>query len=82
MTFFTGLATGATAPFLKLDVQGYERTVLEGAAATIPALVGLQLETSVVELYDGETLFPTCWACWQSTPNRSGRPRRRISGRP
>ena len=55
---FGAIVADASAPFLKLDVQGYERQVLDGAPSTIPALVGLQLEVSVVELYEGETLFP------------------------
>jgi len=45
-----------TAPFLKLDTQGFERQVLAGAAATLPSVVGLQLELSFVELYRGSML--------------------------
>jgi FkbM family methyltransferase len=39
--------------FLKVDVQGYERAVLDGAAALFEdgAIVGLQLELSFVPLY-------------------------------
>jgi FkbM family methyltransferase len=55
---FEASAAGASTPFLKLDVQGYERQVLEGAKSSLPAIVGLQLEVSVVELYEGETLLP------------------------
>lgn len=40
-------------PFLKIDTQGFEREVLEGAAATLPSLVGLQLELSLATLYEG-----------------------------
>ena len=39
--------------FLKLDVQGYERHVLEGAQASLPHLAGVQLELSMVPLYEG-----------------------------
>lgn len=44
---------------LKLDVQGYERQVLEGAEATLArgAVHGLQLEMSFVPLYDGGWLY-------------------------
>lgn len=44
---------------LKLDVQGYERQVLEGAEATLArgAIHGLQLEMSFVPLYDGGWLY-------------------------
>ncbi|MDW8124859.1 MAG: FkbM family methyltransferase [Geminicoccaceae bacterium] len=41
--------------FLKLDVQGYEAAVLDGAAALWPRIVGVQLELSLVPLYEGET---------------------------
>ncbi|MGD9623004.1 MAG: FkbM family methyltransferase [Mycolicibacterium sp.] len=41
--------------FLKIDVQGYERAVLDGASESLAngAIVGLQLELSLVPLYDG-----------------------------
>lgn len=48
--------TGAAVPFLKIDTQGFERQVLAGAEATIPRLVGLQLELSFVPLYQGGML--------------------------
>ncbi len=44
-------------PFLKMDVQGYEQRVLEGATQVLGRIVGLQMELSLVPLYDGETLF-------------------------
>jgi FkbM family methyltransferase len=43
--------------FIKIDVQGFERKVLEGAAKLIKRTVGLQLELSLMPLYEGETLF-------------------------
>lgn len=39
--------------FLKIDTQGYERAVLAGAGATLPRLVGLQMELPVIHLYEG-----------------------------
>ena len=44
--------------FVKLDVQGYERHVLEGASACLESelIVGLQMELSYVELYSGSWL--------------------------
>lgn len=46
------VAAGATRPFLKLDVQGFEAKVLDGGAKSLPQLVGLQLEISLVPLYE------------------------------
>lgn len=50
--------------FLKLDVQGFERHVLAGAGARVADCVGLQLEVSLVPLYEGGMLFreATDWA--------------------
>lgn len=44
----------ARAPFLKIDTQGYEREVIVGAAALLPLLRGVQVELSIVPLYDGQ----------------------------
>jgi FkbM family methyltransferase len=43
--------------FLKIDVQGYEAEVLAGAAALLERLTGIQLEMSLVPLYQGERGF-------------------------
>lgn len=43
--------------FLKLDVQGYEKNVLNGAQDTLKHIFGIQLETAFHELYMGEMLF-------------------------
>ena len=42
---------------LKLDVQGYEQRVLEGARQVLPRFSLLQIEMSLVPLYDGELGF-------------------------
>jgi FkbM family methyltransferase len=42
---------------LKLDVQGYEQQVLEGAKGILPQIKGIQLEMSLIPLYQGELLF-------------------------
>ncbi len=44
-------------PFLKMDVQGYEKYVLDGATRMLDRVAGLQMELSLVPLYEGETLF-------------------------
>jgi FkbM family methyltransferase len=43
--------------FLKLDVQGYERNVLEGARQTLDRIVGLRIELSILKCYEDEPLL-------------------------
>lgn len=43
--------------FLKLDVQGYERRVLEGARRSLDRIVGMRIEVSLVDSYEGEPLL-------------------------
>ena len=45
--------------FLKVDVQGYERAVLDGASGLLSnrAIIGLQLELSLVPLYGGAMTY-------------------------
>ena len=42
--------------FLKIDTQGYESQVLDGASVLLDRLVGVQLELSLVPLYAGQPL--------------------------
>lgn len=60
---------------LKVDTQGYEDRVLDGAAAILPRIAGIQLELSLVPLYRGQVLLPDMierlrqldfglWALW------------------
>jgi FkbM family methyltransferase len=39
---------------LKLDTQGYEYMVLQGAINSLPLIIGIQIEMSLVPLYDGD----------------------------
>lgn len=43
---------GFRQPFLKMDTQGYDLLVLEGASGCVANLVGLQSEVSLKALYD------------------------------
>lgn len=51
---------GAQAPFLKIDTQGYEWHVLDGALTTLPKVRGIQMELSLVPLYEGQRLWREC----------------------
>jgi FkbM family methyltransferase len=48
---------GARSPYLKMDCQGFERRVLAGAERLLRRCAGIQLEVSLVPLYEGETLL-------------------------
>jgi FkbM family methyltransferase len=43
---------------LKLDVQGYEQVVLDGAADVLPRLAAVQVELSLTPLYETQPLMP------------------------
>ncbi len=43
--------------YLKVDTQGYERFVLDGAERSLPGIVLVQLEMSLIPLYAGEALL-------------------------
>lgn len=49
--------------FVKIDAQGSERAILEGAGEKLARVCCLELELSLVPLYEGETLFAdmTSW---------------------
>jgi FkbM family methyltransferase len=48
----------ADVPFLKIDVQGFEKQVLAGGISTVQdRCVGMQLELSFVPLYEGAMLI-------------------------
>lgn len=47
----------ARAPFLKIDTQGFEWQVLDGARDTLPHIKGILVELSLVPLYEGQHLW-------------------------
>jgi hypothetical protein len=53
---FDYLDAGSRA-FLKIDTQGYEDQVLKGATTLLGRIIGLQVELSLVPLYEGQQLF-------------------------
>ena len=44
-------------PFLKIDTQGFEWAVLDGATNILPQMRGVLLELSLVPLYEGQHLW-------------------------
>jgi len=51
------LTDDGRAIFLKIDTQGYEMSVLKGAETLLPNIQGIQLELSLVSLYEGQALY-------------------------
>ncbi|WP_413431191.1 FkbM family methyltransferase [Crateriforma spongiae] len=47
----------ATSTFIKVDTQGYEWQVLDGASEFLQQCPGLLLESSLIELYEGQRLW-------------------------
>lgn len=43
--------------YMKVDVQGFEMFVLEGAKKVLPQVVAIEVELSLVQLYKGGPLF-------------------------
>ena len=54
---YVSLVEGARNVYLKVDTQGFERNVIEGARNTLPLIGTVQLELSLVPLYVGELMF-------------------------
>jgi len=66
---------GDPVTLLKIDTQGYEDRVLDGAAGILSRIAGVQLELSLVPLYQDQKLLPEMmevlrdlgfspWAIW------------------
>ncbi len=56
-SIFDELDIKGKKPYLKVDTQGFERAVLEGASDCLKYIDIIQLEMSLTPLYEGETLF-------------------------
>lgn len=56
-TIVRGEITAGVVPFLKIDTQGYEDRVLNGAHEVLTSAQGVQLELSFLPLYEGQELF-------------------------
>lgn len=51
------ISSGTKSVFLKIDVQGFEKQVIEGAREILPFIKGIELELSLVPLYEEQVLF-------------------------
>lgn len=54
---FDSLVDKDDVVLLKIDVQGFEKNVLEGATKSLKKIQGIQVEMSIEELYKGEMLY-------------------------
>lgn len=54
---YSDITAGKSNVMLKLDVQGFEKFVLEGAKKSLEKLKAIQVEMSFEELYEGEMLY-------------------------
>lgn len=61
-SLFDSLSLEGKNIYLKIDTQGFEKSVLKGAEKSLPLINTIQLEMSLTPLYDGEILFPEMYA--------------------
>lgn len=54
---FPEICSNKKGIFLKIDTQGYEMEVLKGAEKSLEKITGLQIEMSLIKLYENEILF-------------------------
>jgi len=54
---FFSLCQQTDRVLLKIDTQGYEKQVLEGSLNSLKQISLVKIETSLVEIYEGETLL-------------------------
>jgi FkbM family methyltransferase len=54
---FDSVVAPSDRVFLKLDTQGSELAILEGAAGVMDRIAGLQIELSLFPLYEGEARY-------------------------
>lgn len=56
-SLFTKVTRPGQRVFLKIDTQGHDLKVLEGAIGSLDKIVGLQIELSVMPIYDDMTEY-------------------------
>lgn len=55
--YVTANDTQSSPAWLKVDVQGYEKNVLDGAGSLLCEFAGIELELSLVPMYEGALLI-------------------------
>ena len=53
--------TSSDRAMLKIDVQGYEKQVLDGASGVLASCKAVMVEMSLIPLYDGQLLAMELW---------------------
>lgn len=56
-TIFSSIAKAGSGIMLKIDTQGYEKNVIDGAASSLSNIRMIQLEMALAPLYANELLF-------------------------
>jgi FkbM family methyltransferase len=56
-TIFSSFVKRENNVMIKIDTQGYEKNVVDGATESLKNISIIQLEMSIVPLYEGEMLF-------------------------
>lgn len=64
-TVFESMCSGARNIYLKIDTQGFEKSVLEGAQVSLERIGTLQLELSLESLYENDTSFSEMYSYLQ-----------------
>lgn len=65
-TVYSNFVKNGEKVFLKIDTQGYEKSVLDGATKILENVTGIQIEMSLVPLYSNGILFQEMLSFLQS----------------
>ena len=57
-SIFNDMSLGCQSVYMKVDAQGYEKKILDGAKSSLDHISTVQLEMSIIPLYQDEILLP------------------------
>jgi hypothetical protein len=57
-TIFRQHVQACQSIYLKIDAQGFEKKIIDGARNSLPQITGIQMEVSIIPLYQDECLLP------------------------